>query len=105
MMLSADSSTLRKPSEAQTSAIPPMTPSVPELLCTWRTTSRSPLERDLGERALELLDQVARLARLAGEPDERERQEEQGHEREQREVRDHCGEVRSPVGEELLDDR
>ena len=62
------------------------------------------LDRVLGERALELFDEIARFVLLAGEGEEREREEEKGDEREDREVRDHRRQVRAAVGEKLSDD-
>ena len=66
-MLKADSSTLKNPSAAQTSPMPPMIES--SVACSWIsvTTSRSRSTELFGKRALELLDEVARLALLAGE--------------------------------------
>jgi hypothetical protein len=86
-MLKADSRTLKKPREAQSSPMPPMI----ESEVAW-------------EGAAELLDQVARLALLPGERDQRQREEEERDEGEQCEVRDHGGQVSAPVGQELAQD-
>jgi hypothetical protein len=53
------------------------------------------------EGALQLRDEVARLVGAPRDRQQRDRQEKQWHEREQGEVRDHRGEVRASVGEEL----
>jgi hypothetical protein len=63
------------------------------------------VERRARKGAVQLAHEERAFVRLADRTEERERQKEQRDERQKREVRDHRGEMRAAVGEELADDR
>ena len=104
-MLNALSSTLKNDSDNQSRNAPPTIPSVVAFAWIPRTARRIESTDVLGNVFEQLANEERSFVRLVDEPEQRQREEEQRHEREKREVRDHRGQVRAPIGEELAHDQ